>query len=699
MNAKNQPDKGMQHRFLVMGICFFVASIQMGQVRAADPLGDLTNAPPSTAPHSTTKPAAVGPDAPSLPTAPAATAKQPSVKSNNQDIGGLSIDDLLNVTVTSAGQKEQKLSDVAAAMTVISSDDIERSGATNIPDLLRYVPGVNVAQVNNTEVSVGIRGFDGVFDSKLLVLVDGRSIYDPLFGGVDWQFQQMMMENIDRVEVVRGPGATVWGANAVDGVINIITKDSADTQGGLVSGIYGTKEDGTGSFRYGLTPTAGLTLRLYGQYENIAASSPLPGNQEFDPDRTVMGGFRADYRPDSDDHFRLSSDVQTGHDGDAQFQLGSLTSPAYDQTGDDENVNFTWEHNFEADNQLTVQCYYDRFARNTDPGDLFSSAKIQTADVQVRHSLPLHLLPIKQELTYGIEYREVSSELTPTRLVGWTQPGRDDQTFSAFAQTDLHLIDDVLTLTMGSKLDHNDYTGFEVQPSVRLLWKIDSRNSVWASASRAVREPTIVDFDAAGDLTGSPNLKSEVLKAYEFGYRVQPMEELSFDISCFYNDYDNLIEDFLPPGSFFPAEEQFRKAQTYGVEPSFTAQVQPWWKLTGSYSFLNFHADNSAVQAGFTPLIPPQEAPGPTNQFSLRNSFDLPNHVSIDVGGRFVDKIAEANGYFVADVRVAWKPTDNWEVSVVGQNLLDANHAEAPGQFGNAAYVGPEVYGKIVFKF
>jgi iron complex outermembrane receptor protein len=190
-----------------------------------------------------------------------------------------------------------------------------------------------------------------------------------------------------------------------------------------------------------------------------------------------------------------------------------------------------------------------------------------------------------------------------------------------------------------------------------------------------------------------------VLKAYEFGYRVQPMEELSFDISCFYNDYDNLIEDFLPPGSFFPAEEQFRKAQTYGVEPSFTAQVQPWWKLTGSYSFLNFHADNSAVQAGFTPLIPPQEAPGPTNQFSLRNSFDLPNHVSIDVGGRFVDKIAEANGYFVADVRVAWKPTDNWEVSVVGQNLLDANHAEAPGQFGNAAYVGPEVYGKIVFKF
>lgn len=703
--------KNLKRQLLVGAIGLFMTLGLMGHARADDPLSDLTNAASNTAPSPTTKPGVSADAKPAAGTAattanvkPAAgtstpTATQPAVNSGSQDIGGLSIDQLLNVTVTSAGQKEQKLSDVAAAITVLSSTDIERSGATNIPDLLRYVPGVEVAQVNNSGASVGIRGFDGVFDTKLLVLVDGRSIYDPLFGGVDWQFQRMMMENIDRVEVIRGPGATVWGANAVNGVINIITKDSADTQGGLVSTIYGTKEDGAGSFRYGLTPTQGLTLRLYGQYENIAASSPLPGNQKFDDARTVTGGFRADYRPDSDDHFRLSSDVQTGHDSDAQFFLGSLAPPVYDQTGDDENVNFVWEHNFESDNQLTVQSYYDRFARNTDPGDLFLSAKVQTADVQVRHSLPLHLLPIKQELIYGIEYREVSSELDPTRIGSWLRPGRSDQTFSAFAQTDLHLIDDVLTLTMGSKLDHNDYTGFEVQPSVRLLWKIDSKNSVWASASRAVREPDIVDFDATGDITGNPNLKSEVLKAYEFGYRVQPIDELSFDISCFYNDYDNLIEEFTPPGSFFPAYEQFRKAQTYGVEPSFTAQVQPWWKLTGSYSFLNSHADNSGVPVGFTTLVPPAEANGPTDQFSLRNSFDLPNHISIDVGGRFVDKIAGANGYFVADVRVGWKPTPNWEFSVVGQNLLDANHVEAPGQFGDQAYVGPEVYGKIVFKF
>jgi len=679
-----------------------------GQVRADDPIGAATNTTTQSSPKKAgsstdTNPAAGLPSttANTKSSAGASTkaATKPAAKPGTQDLGGLSIDDLLNVTVTSAGQKEQKLSDVAAALTVITSDDIERSGATNIPDLLRYVPGVEVAQVNNSAVSVGIRGFDGVFDTKLLVLVDGRSIYNPLFGGVDWQFQRMMMENIDRVEVIRGPGATVWGANAVDGVINIITKDSADTQGGLVSTVYGTKEGETGSFRYGLTPTQGLTLRLYSQYENIAASSPLPGNQEFDPDRTVMGGFRADYRPDSDDHFRLSSDALTSHDGDAQFQQGFLLPPVFDQTGDDENVNFVWEHNFESDNQLTVQSYYDRFARNTDPGDLFVSAKIQTADIQVHHSLPLHLLPIKQELTYGIEYREVSSELNPSRIIGWSQPGRDDQTFSAFAQTDLHLIDDVLTLTLGSKLDHNDYTGFEVQPSARLLWKINSTNSVWASASRAVREPAIVNFDATGDINGSPNLKSEVLKAYEFGYRVQPMEELSFDISCFYNDYDNLIEEFVPPGSFFATYEQFQKAQTYGVEPSFTSQVQPWWKLTGSYSFLNSHADNSGVPVGFTTLTPPGEANGPTDQFSLRSSFDLPNHISIDVGGRFVDKVAGANGYFVADVRVGWKPTPNWELSVVGQNLLDSDHVESPGQFGDQAYVGPEVYGKVAFKF
>ncbi|HEV3272743.1 MAG TPA: TonB-dependent receptor [Candidatus Methylacidiphilales bacterium] len=707
--------KGLGHPLAIGGISFFVIIGPMDRARADDPASTSTNAPANTPPGATTKPgtSAVANSPAGVPPTTAnvkpgaststATARLPAANPDNQPIGGLSIDDLLNVTVTSAGDKEQKLSDVAAAMTVITSDDIERSGATNIPDLLRYVPGVEVGRASNTDVSVTVRGLGGVDASSLLVLVDGRSIYNPVFGGVDWQFERMMMDNIDRIEVIRGPGATIWGANAVNGVINIITKDSADTQGGLVSAIYGTKEDGTGSFRYGLTPTQGLTLRLYGQYENIAASSPLPGNQKFDDGHTDTGGFRADYRPDSDDHFRLSSDVLTTHAGDAEFFPasfgGGLWPPTFNQTYDDENVNFVWEHNFEPDNQFTVQSYYDRSAQNTDPADLFGTGTLNTVDVQARHSLPLHLLPIKQELTYGIEYREVSSELTSTRVIGWSPLDRNDQTFSAFAQTDLHLIDNVLTLTMGSKLDHNDFTGFEVQPSARLLWTIDGRNSIWASASRAVREPDVLDFDAALTANGNPNLKSEVLKAYEFGYRVQPVEELSFDISFFYNDYNNLIETFLPPGSFVPSFEQFQKAQTYGVEPSFTAQVQPWWKLTGSYSLLKFHTDNSSVPAGYTYSGIPLETVDPASQFSLRSFFDLPNHVSIDVGGRFVDKIAGANGYFAADVRVAWKPTPSWEVSVVGQNLLDANHVENPNQFGNAVYIGPEVYGKVVFKF
>ena len=692
-------------QWMLGGITLFMFLGWMDRAGADAPVSTSTNAAASSAPSATTMPGATTPTT-TTKVKPAAspstaTATPSAANSSNSDIGGLSIDDLLNVTVTSAEQKEQKLSDVAAAMTVITSDDIERSGATNIPDLLRYVPGVEVGQANNSAVSVGIRGFGDVFSTKLLVLVDGRSIYDPTFGGVAWPFQQMMMENIDRVEVIRGPGATVWGANAVDGVINIITKDSADTQGGLISTIYGTKDQGTGSFRYGLTPTQGLTLRLYGQYQNTASSDPLPGNPKFDDGQNIIGGLRADYRPDSDDHFRLSSDVLTAHAGDAQFFGGALLPPTYNQTGDNENVNFVWEHNFEPDNQLTVQSYYDRIARNTEPGDLFDSSKAQTVDVQVRHSLPLHLLPIKQELTYGIEYREVSIEINPSRGVTWSQPGRDDQTFSAFAQTDLHLIDDVLTLTMGTKLDHNDYTGIEVQPSARLLWKIDSRNSVWTSVSRAVREPDIVDTDPSGFIfNGNRNLKSEELIAYELGYRVQPVDWLSVDIDAFYNDYNNLIEEFVPAGSFLPTYEQFQKAQTYGIEPSFTAQVQPWWKLTGSYSLLEFHTDNSGVPPGAIYAGgPPLQNVDPSNQFSLRSSFDLPNHISIDVGGRFVDKIAGANGYFAVDTRVAWKPTDNWEISVVGQNLLSANHVENPGQIGDAAYVGPEVYGKVTFKF
>jgi len=560
------------------------------------------------------------------------------------------------------------------------------------------VPGVEIGQANNGATSVAIRGFGGLFSSKLLVLVDGRSIYDPVYGGVDWAYQRTMMDNIDRVEIIRGPGATIWGANAVNGVINIITKDAQDTLGGMISSVYGTKEQGIGEFRYGFQPTKDLSLRLYGQYENQAASEPMPDVQKYDQLQDGLIGFRADYHPSLDDHVRLSGDASTTQTGNQRF--GFEGTPPYTGTGDGENVNFVYEHNFDIDNQLTVQSYYDRFTRNTDPVGQFGDVIVQTADLQIRHSLPINLLPIKEELIYGAEYRSVDSHLNNTNEVSWYR-NRSDQTFSLFVQTDLHLIDDVLTLTAGTKYDHNDYTGNEVQPSVRLLWKIDSRNSLWWSVSRAVREPDIVNYDAVapGSIVGNPNLKSEELIAYEMGYRVEPTDGLSIDISTFYNDYKNLIETYLPPGSFQPIYEQFQKAQTFGIEPSFTAQLQPWWKLSGSYSLLDFHVDNSGIPGNYALLGTPLDNVDPTNQFSLRTSFNLPNNIDIDLGGRYVDRIAGANSYFAADVRVGWRPTPNWEISVVGQNLLSGNHLENPNEFGNATYVSPEVYGKVVFKF
>jgi iron complex outermembrane receptor protein len=689
--------KNITQHLLVVEIGLLMAFGLMNQVRADDSTaGASTNAPTGIAPSASPKPDA---STKTKPVAGATTTAQTTTSSNNPPVGVMSIDDLLNVTVTSAGQKQQKLSDVAAAMTVLNADDIRRSGATNIPDLLRYVPGVEVGQATNSDTSVAIRGFGGTFSSKLLVLIDGRSIYDPLFGGVDWELQHMMMENIDRVEVIRGPGATVWGANAVNGVINIITKDAKDTHGGYVSAIYGSKEQGAGNFRYGFQPTKDLSLRLYGQYENIAASDPLPGLDKYDALKTGLIGFRADYRPSTDDHFRLSSDASTTRAGEEHFGLFTAIPP-YIRTGDSENVNFVYEHNFESDNQLTVQSYYDRFTRNTEPTSLFENAKVQTGDVQIRHTLPIELLPIKQEFTYGAEYRLVDNNVNNTNGVSWLR-SRSDQTVSLFAQTDLHLIDNELTLTLGTKYDHNDYTGNEVQPSVRLLWKIDSKNSLWWSVSRAAREPAVIEVEATtpGQITGNLNLNSEELIAYEMGYRVQPIEELSIDIAAFYNNYNNLIEPYAVPGSFIPTYEQFQKVQTYGIEPSFTAQVQPWWKLSGSYSLLCFHTDNSGIPASDTLVGPILQNIDPKNEFSLRSSFDLPNNVDIDLGGRYVDKIMGANGYYAVDVRVAWRPTSNWELSVVGQNLLSANHVENPNSFGNATYVGPEVYGKVVFKF
>jgi len=671
--------KPVSPHFIVCVLVGFIITISISRAQADDSAaGASTNAPSSIA--------------------PAAKSTQPA-PSSDASIGVMSIDDLLNVTVTSAGQKEQKLSDVAAAMTVLNSDDIRRSGATTIPDLLRYVPGVEVGEANNTDYAVTIRGLGGVYAANLLVLVDGRSIYDPIFGGVDWEYQRMMMDNIDRVEVIRGPGATIWGANAVNGVINIITKDAADTQGGFVSGLYGTKDQGSGEFRYGLQPVKDLSLRIYGQYDNVASNDTLPGaGSGFDGQENGLIGFRADYRPDADDHYRLSSDATQTRAGNELF--GFTATPALTEIGDEENVNFVYEHNFEAENQLTVQSYYDHVRRSSDPSDLFSDQIVQTFDVQARHTLPINILPIKQELTYGAEYRQVDCQLSNTGIITWLG-GRDDQTVSLFAQTDMHLIDDVLTLTMGTKYDHNDYTGNELQPSARLLWKIDGKNSLWWSVSRSVREPAVLQYNAIapGSVAGNTNLKSEEEIAYEMGYRVAPVSWLSLDIAGFYNNYTNLFSTYFPPGSYVPTYEQFQKAQTYGVEPSFTAQIQPWWKLTGSYSLLSFQADNSSIPSGYTVLGSPLQTVDPQNESSLRSSFDLPNNVDLDLGGRYVDRIAGANGYFAADARIGWRPSKNWEISVVGQNLLAGKHLENPDQFGNAVYVGPEVYGKVVFKF
>jgi iron complex outermembrane receptor protein len=686
------------------GMGFFMILGLMEQAKAESLAGIPTNSPAATSSSTPTKSSTKTAANTSATTAASSTAdtststpSQPSEKTS--DLGELSIDQLLNVTVTSAEQKEQKLSDVAAAMTVLNSDYIKRSGATNIPDLLRYVPGVEVGQANNSDTSVAIRGFGGIFSAKLLVLVDGRSIYDSVSAGVEWELQHMIMEDIDRVEVIRGPGATIWGANAVNGVINIITKDAADTQGGLISALYGTQEQGTGEFRYGFQPIKDLSIRIYGQFNNDGPNDALPGVQKYDGFQNELIGFRADYQATPDDHFRLSSEAYSDRAGDEVFV--PFTAPPFTATDDRENTNFVYEHTFDVDNKLTIQSYYDRTFWGSDPPDQFKGATQNTGDIQIRHTLPISILPIKQELTYGAEYRVVDNTLVNTSFVSWAQPHRTDQTGSLFVQTDMHLIDNVLTLTMGTKYDHNDYTGNEVQPSGRLLWKINSKNSLWWSVSRAVREPATVNtvLVAPGAVAGNPNLQSEELVAYEMGYRVEPTDWLSLDVAAFYNDYHNLIQPFFVPGSPFPHYEQFQKAHTYGIEPSFTAQVQPWWKLIGSYSLLKFHEDDSAVPAGDTYLGPALDTQDPQNEFSLRSSFDLPNNIDIDIGGRYVDKIAAANGYFAIDARVAWRPTKNWEVSVVGENLLAGQHIENPNFLGNTTYVSPEVYGKVAFKF
>jgi iron complex outermembrane receptor protein len=651
------------------------------------------------------------------------------------DWGAKSIEELLNTPIAIVSGHQEKFSDSPAAVSIITQDDIRRSGATSIPEALRLVPGLEVAQVDSHQWAISARGFNDLFANKLLVLQDGRSIYTPLFSGVFWDVQDTLMEDIDHIEVVRGPGATVWGANAVNGVINIITKNAKDTQGILITAGAGTEERGFGGFRYGGQLREDVYFRIYGKYFNRDDSALPNGNDARDAWQMGQGGVRIDWDT-LEKHgnlLTLQGDLYGGRINQTFGTYDPSNPPAYFRSVQDElrvaggNVLGRWTHEFSESSDLKLQMYYDRTERKT---AIFMENQ-DTYDLDFKHHFKLGE---RNDILWGAGFRATSDKIGNSPTISFNPDSRSIQLFSTFVQDEITLVPKRLRLTLGSKFEHNDFTGFEVQPSGRLLWTPHDHHTIWASISRAVRTPSRAEEDvklsnvipanglfpgsptAVSTLYGNENFQSEELTAYELGYRVQPAMNLSFDLATFYNVYDHLRSVELgpsptqpitapppPPGFFIPGHGgNLLYGETYGVELTSTWQVMEGWRLIPSYTLLKMQLHR---QPGSTDTTSESdEGKSPQQQVSLRSSMDLPKGFSLDCTLRFVDRLPalHISSYVALDVRLGWHTkNDRLEMALVGQNLLSGNHAEFAPSFINTqvTQVQPGVYGKITVRF
>ena len=642
----------------------------------------------------------------------------------------------MNVRVTTVSREESTIGESPAAIFVVTPEMIHRSGATNIPEILRMVPGLEVAHIDSSKWGVSSRGFNTRFANKLLVQVDGRTVYTPVNGGVYWDTVDYVLEDIARIEVIRGPGASVWGANAVNGIINIITKTAQETQGVLWTAGGGTEERAFTSFRFGGVVGDNMYYRVYGKWLEHDRGFNLEGNAHDDW-RTGRFGFRLDWKPRTDDTITFQGDYYHGLLGRRDFRASPETPPTFIRTNTEDeepsggDVLFRWTHQLGKDSNWVLQAYYDYSDRRGTAGTFGFS--VNTIDVDFQHQFPLG---DRQKVIWGAEYRltEIFWKGSANGFDRGLALGPDRafvqrNLFSVFLQDEIKIVADRLFLTLGSKFEHNEITGFEFQPTARLLWTPTKRQSVWAAVSRAVRTPTFLDNDLQlatlplapgqpffGQLRNNHDLNSEEVIAYELGWRAQATDKLSFDAALFFNRYDKLLVSQPGIPAVDPATRALllpldatngEDADTYGIELAATWQIANWWRLYGQYTYLNMnlHADQKlppASRAG-AELV---EKQSPQNQFYIRSSWDLPGHVEFDLIGRYVDNLTgftpRIKSYVTMDVRLAWKPRDNLELAIVGQNLLDNQHPElgtSPLIRSPLVEVERSIYGMVTLKF
>ncbi len=638
------------------------------------------------------------------------------------DSTDLTLEQLVNIQVTSVSKKEQNLNDAAAAISVVTGEDVRKFGITTIPEALRLVPGMDVAQINSHEWAVSARGFNGQFANKLLVMVDGRSVYGTGFGGVVWGVQDIVMEDLDRIEVIRGPGATLWGANAVNGVINIITKSAKDTQGTLITAAGGTIDRPVAAVRYGGRLQTNLFYRVYAKGFNRDGLVETGGPDAPDDAREIQGGMRVDWEPSEENRVTLQGDYYYDRFVENQ-DLPSLTPPYganinevnHDRGG---NVLGRWTHELPGNSTLALQAYYD-YAHNEQAG------AVQTCDTIDFDGQHRFALGSRNDVVWGLGYRWSASKLRPSFFVAFNPAQKRDELFSWFVQDEITVLPDRVKVTIGSKFEHNDYTGFEFEPGARVLWTPTERQTVWAAVSRAVRTPSLSELYERVNLQvfppvppnpptlvsafGNPNLDSEELIAYELGFRIELTRQCALDVAGFYNDYDKIILPMPgtpgfevnppPPHGLVPTLNQNAgPAHTYGVEVSARYNVTDRWHLMAGYTWFNID----------TSLNSPLLTASPEQQVQLRSTLNLPANLELNGAVYYVDRIQAPLGlgsttlqdYVRLDLGLVWRPTPSWELGVWGQNLTDRRHAEFTSYKTSLMTEIPRsVVGRITWRF
>ncbi len=595
----------------------------------------------------------------------------------------LSLDELMDVQITSVSGHAEELRDAPSAIQVISHFEIARSTASTIPEALRLANNLNIAQKNPHDWAISARGFNANVGNKLLVLMDGRSVYTPLFAGVFWNAQDYILDDVDQIEVISGPGGTLWGANAVNGVININTKNARETQGWLLEAAAGDELENLTAGRYGGKIAPNIFFRVYVKAMEYDAGVLTGGHAAADGWKQAQSGFRLDADLPAGDSLTVQGDVYAG---DLDMQTGDTARMGGG------NVLARWIHPGAGDSQTKAQFYLDRthlavpFAATGFAPAGFLKDDLDTADFSFQHTTRWGE---RQWLTGGFGYRfshDAVKQQAPN--VAYLPAQLDRSLASVFMQDEISLAPN-LTATLGSKLEHNDYTGFEYEPSLRLQWKINATNTAWTAVSRAVRMPSRFDHDLYEPappnalITGGPHFVSEILIAYETGYRAQWTSRFSTAVSVFYNDYDKLRSWGITPVTVLPVTFQNGlDAKTYGFEFNADLQLSEHWRLNAGFNLLREHV---RVKPGAFDLQNALDETGdPPHQAALHSIVDLPHGVQFDTAVRWVDELRNNNGgqpgtvpaYTELDLRLAGEIFPNVELALIGRNLLHDHHPE-----------------------